>query len=122
MDSEIPIILDCISNAVRSAKEAKKTIYVFRDEGRWWECGKLPDNVTEYYLAYPNGKTDRSPNAPDVDFAEKKSEKTKFYPNIKPIFAWYDMWVGAFVDRKNRRLYLFPFPCLGLRIEWGPKP
>ena len=38
---------------------------------------------------------------------------------VKPIFAWYDLWIGAFVDRSKRRLYVFPVPCLGVVIEWG---
>lgn len=39
---------------------------------------------------------------------------------IRPIFRWYDLWVGFFIDRPARRLYFFPIPCIGLRIEWGP--
>lgn len=35
---------------------------------------------------------------------------------IRPIFAWYDMWVGVFVDRPKRRAYLFPIPCIGIVI------
>jgi hypothetical protein len=37
---------------------------------------------------------------------------------IKPMFAWYDLWVGAFWDRKNKVLYLFPLSMLGLKIEF----
>lgn len=38
---------------------------------------------------------------------------------IKPIFAWYDLWVGAFWDGKKRRLYVLPVPCLGVVIQFG---
>ena len=34
--------------------------------------------------------------------------------NIKPLFAWYDGWVGAYYDRKAKKLYIFLLPCLGL--------
>jgi hypothetical protein len=38
---------------------------------------------------------------------------------IRPIFAWYDMWIGIFIDRARRRIYVFPFPCLGVVITYG---
>lgn len=37
---------------------------------------------------------------------------------IKPIFAWYDLWVGAFWDRKSRKLYILPLPCVGIVLEF----
>lgn len=38
--------------------------------------------------------------------------------SIRPIFAWYDLWVGVFVDRPKRRIYIFPIPCVGLVLTW----
>lgn len=37
---------------------------------------------------------------------------------VKPLFAWYDLWVGAFWDRKSRRLYVLPLPFIGVVIEF----
>jgi hypothetical protein len=37
---------------------------------------------------------------------------------IRPIFAWYDCWIGLFWDRAKRRLYLMPIPCVGFMIEF----
>ena len=36
---------------------------------------------------------------------------------VRPIFAWYDLWVGAFWDARKRRLYILPLPCLGVVIQ-----
>lgn len=38
--------------------------------------------------------------------------------SIRLIFAWYDLWIGAFWDKQKRRLYLLPLPCLGIVIEF----
>ena len=38
---------------------------------------------------------------------------------IRPIFAWYDLWVGAFWDAKKRRLYILPLPCIGIVLQFG---
>ena len=27
-------------------------------------------------------------------------------------FAWYDLWIGLFVDQSHHRLYFCPLPCL----------
>ena len=37
---------------------------------------------------------------------------------IRPIFAWFDFWVGVFVDRPRRRVYLFPVPMFGIRVDY----
>lgn len=38
---------------------------------------------------------------------------------VRPIIAWYDLWIGAFVDRRKRRLYIFPVPCVGIVVQFG---
>ena len=38
-------------------------------------------------------------------------------PLIKPIIAWYDLWVGIYYDRKRRKLYFLPIPCVGIVID-----
>ena len=29
------------------------------------------------------------------------------------------LWVGAFIDRPKRRVYILPLPCMGIVVEWG---
>lgn len=33
-------------------------------------------------------------------------------------FLWYDFWVGAYWDRKNRVLYVCPLPMIVVKV--GP--
>jgi hypothetical protein len=37
---------------------------------------------------------------------------------IRPLFAWYDLWIGAYWDRKAHALYVLPLPMLGFVVEW----
>jgi hypothetical protein len=37
--------------------------------------------------------------------------------SIHFLFAWYDLWVGAFYDKKNNWLYILPVPMIGLIIK-----
>ena len=33
---------------------------------------------------------------------------------IRPLFAWYDLWVGFYWDRRKSALYVLPLPTLGV--------
>jgi hypothetical protein len=37
---------------------------------------------------------------------------------IRPLFAWYDLWIGLYWDRARRRLYVLPLPCIGFVISF----
>jgi hypothetical protein len=39
---------------------------------------------------------------------------------IKFIFAWYDLWIGIFIDREKGWLYILPVPMLGVVIKLLP--
>ncbi len=38
---------------------------------------------------------------------------------VEFLFAWYDLWVGAFWDRAKRKLYILPVPCCGVAITFA---
>lgn len=38
---------------------------------------------------------------------------------IRPFFAWYDLWIGAYYDRARRCLYVCPVPTVGVVIQFG---
>jgi hypothetical protein len=63
-----------------------------------------------------------SPN--DIDHENEIAAKQwRIRPmTIKPLFAWYDLWVGVFWDAAKRKLYVLPLPCIGIVIQFGPKP
>lgn len=36
---------------------------------------------------------------------------------VKLIFAWYDFWIGLFIDQKKKTVYFFPVPMIGLKFH-----
>lgn len=40
---------------------------------------------------------------------------------VRPVFAWYDFWIGWFYDRQKRRLYILPIPMVGVVIEFDER-
>ena len=37
---------------------------------------------------------------------------------ISLVIAWYDLWIGVYWDRHQRKLYILPIPCLGIAIQF----
>jgi len=37
-------------------------------------------------------------------------------------FAWYDLWIGAFIDAKKSKIYICPVPCFLITIHLTQKP
>lgn len=39
---------------------------------------------------------------------------------ISAFFAWYDIWIGVFIDAKKRAVYVCPIPCCVIKLEFNP--
>lgn len=42
-------------------------------------------------------------------------------PSVRVKFAWYDLWIGAFIDTAKRTLYVCPLPTLLIVLRFGPR-
>lgn len=42
--------------------------------------------------------------------------------HIRIFWAWYDLWIGAYWDRKARILYICPIPTLVIATSRNPLP
>jgi hypothetical protein len=36
--------------------------------------------------------------------------------DVRPVFAWYDIWVGMYFDRRSGYLYVLPLPMVGIKV------
>lgn len=34
-------------------------------------------------------------------------------------WKWFDLWIGAYWDQKNRVLYILPLPTIVLKFDFG---
>ena len=37
---------------------------------------------------------------------------------IEISFAWYDLWIGVFIDTNKKRIYICPIPTLLITISY----
>jgi hypothetical protein len=37
---------------------------------------------------------------------------------VKISFVWYDLWIGAFYDRKNNIIYVCPIPTILITLSF----
>jgi hypothetical protein len=42
--------------------------------------------------------------------------------HFKFVLDWRDLWVGAFWDQQNQKLYILPLPCIGIVLNFGDNP
>lgn len=45
-------------------------------------------------------------------------KEIKILNNLSLLFAWYDLWIGFFIDTKKKYLYIFFIPTIGLIIKF----
>jgi hypothetical protein len=51
-----------------------------------------------------------------------KTMKDKIFfqsARLKISFAWYDLWIGVFIDTTKQKLYFCPLPTLLFTINYG---
>lgn len=46
------------------------------------------------------------------DWMGKLNQEIEF----KPFFRWYNLWIGAYIDRANKTIYICPIPMFGVKI------
>lgn len=43
--------------------------------------------------------------------------------SARVFFAWYDLWIGAFIERNHPDykwvVYICPLPCIVFRFAWA---
>ncbi len=37
--------------------------------------------------------------------------------NLRLSFAWYDIWIGIYIDTKNKKVYICPLPMILVTIS-----
>lgn len=42
--------------------------------------------------------------------------QTKRVTKIKPFFKWFDLWIGAYIDKQQPAIYICPLPTVGVKI------
>lgn len=40
---------------------------------------------------------------------------------VSVYFAWYDLWIGAYVG-PDKKIYICPLPCCVIRIDYSEDP
>ncbi len=35
---------------------------------------------------------------------------------VKIFFAWYDLWIGVYIDRSNQAVYICLFPTIVIKV------
>lgn len=48
-----------------------------------------------------------------------KSIKIFEIGRIRLSFAWYDLWIGAYIDTQNKKLYICVIPTILLTINFS---
>jgi len=65
MNKNTVVIMEQLGEATNIARSNNCVVYVFREDENWFISGKMP-LAKQFYIAYPNGQFDKSPEAPEL--------------------------------------------------------
>jgi hypothetical protein len=99
MSDDILCILNQIAEAKQRARSYGKPVYAYWQDGQWYFGGKVPEESSRYYVAYPDGDLDQSPLAPKIteaewaEFRKLPDADANCWPSgKKPFCAWPMAW------------------------------
>ncbi len=70
------------------------------------------------YRSAQRGAQKPHPNPQARSGSLRSGRFVSWLPSARFLFAWYDLWIGAFWDGSKRRRYILPLPCVGVILEW----
>jgi hypothetical protein len=110
-----------ISNTTASAVEAVPSVLGCTLRGRLWRKAAMLFRRLWQWLQWIDRDGNMVPGAPigSVTFDDGGMHCENARWRFEFIAAWYDFWVGVYIDREERIVYVFPLPCLGFRVYWG---
>jgi len=91
----------------RTANAAQSDEFVPDAAAGTWEYSTEGELVAEALEASAGG---RRRNLPPLGVRDRR---------VRVKFAWYDLWVGAYIDRAKRVLYICPLPTLLVEVRYG---
>lgn len=113
--AEMKGMADDARRGLAKTKEMNATVLVKYFE-QWETKCEARAQILSWVLGEQELSEDVQPQLPQADVIRSvRVPKIGF----ALLFAWYDMWVGFFWDKKKKWLYVFPVPMFGFILKFG---